>query len=101
MAVSIRPKDLEMLLGIFGRYPKILEVRIFGSRAKGSAKRASDIDLAVSAPAMTVQKWSQLQEDLEGAPIIFEYDLVRLDELPPGALREKILKEGKRIYPAS
>lgn len=99
MKAALRPKDLKTLRDIFKRFPEVKEARIFGSRANGAAKRSSDIDLAVRAPAMNAEKWSAFREAVEEAPIIFEYDLVRFDKLPAGPLRKKILTQGISIYP--
>ena len=47
---TLRERDLAWLRQTFQRFPWIGEVRVFGSRATGTARRASDIDLAISAP---------------------------------------------------
>lgn len=58
------------------------QARIFGSRVTGAARRASDIDLAISAPDMSVAEWHDLCEALENAPIIYELDIVREEDVP-------------------
>lgn len=45
---------------VFARYPDIERVRIFGSRAKGTYKDNSDIDLAVIAPTMNHETFTSL-----------------------------------------
>ena len=41
------PEELALLLGVLRQHPEITEVRIFGSRAKGTHSIRSDIDLAL------------------------------------------------------
>lgn len=97
-ALALREKDLSVLQGVFDRFPVVREVRVFGSRASGHARRTSDLDLAVSAPDATPSEWADLREDLENAPLIYELDLVRMEQLTNGRLKEKIDREGLPIY---
>ena len=88
-----------MLRRTFARFPSVREVRVFGSRANGSARRASDLDLAVFAPDASADEWTSLCEAVEHTPIIYELDLVRADLTTNARLREKIEREGVRVYP--
>jgi uncharacterized protein len=45
--IDILPKDLEIVRAIVGRFVPGMEVRAFGSRAAGNARRHSDLDLVV------------------------------------------------------
>jgi len=97
--IDLRERDLATLRGIFARFPSVREVRLFGSRATGRARRASDIDLAVFAPE-AISEWPRLIEALETAPIIHELDVVRTEQTGNRRLLEKIEREGVVIYPA-
>ena len=97
--LALRDKDLAILLGAFRRFPAIREVRVFGSRATGHARRASDLDLAISAPEATPSEWADLCDALENAPLIYELDVVRPEKATNGRLKEKIQREGITIYP--
>ena len=97
--LALRDQDLAVLRRTFRRFPCVREVRLFGSRATGAARRASDIDLAISAPEATAEQWLELTEALDAAPIIFECDLVRTDRTHNPRLMEKIAREGVPIYP--
>jgi uncharacterized protein len=98
-SLALRDKDLAVLRGAFRRFPAVREVRVFGSRATGHARRASDIDLAIFAPDATAVEWAELCAALESAPLIYELDLVRLEPATSERLREKIEREGVAIYP--
>jgi predicted nucleotidyltransferase len=97
--IALRDKDLLTLRNALAGFPSVREVRVFGSRATGNARRASDLDLAISAPNATAEEWADLLEALEQAPIIYELDLVRLDQTVNARLREKIEREGITVYP--
>ena len=96
--IALRDRDLETLRSTFKQFPCIRQVRLFGSRANGTARRASDIDLAISAPGATAGQWLEFTEALEAAPIIYEFDLVRTDRAHNPRLKEKITREGITIY---
>ena len=99
--LAIRDQDLAVLRHTFGRFPWVREVRLFGSRATGHARRASDIDLAISAPDATADQWLELTDAIEETPIIFEFDVVRTERIDNTRLMEKLAREGVPIYPES
>lgn len=98
--LALRDQDLATLRRTFRRFPCVREVRVFGSRATGHARRASDIDLAISAPDAAAADWLEITEALDEAPIIYEFDIVRTDHTDNPRLLEKIAHEGVTIYPA-
>ncbi len=98
-SLALREKDLAVLRGAFRRFPAVREVRVFGSRAAGHARRASDLDLAISAPEATPAEWSNLCDALENAPLIYELDLVRPEQTTSQRLKDKIEREGITIFP--
>ena len=99
--LALRDQDLAALRHTFHRFPWVREVRVFGSRATGQARRASDIDLAISAPHATADEWLELADALEAAPIVYEFDVVRTERAYNPRLMEKIAREGIPIYPES
>jgi predicted nucleotidyltransferase len=98
-SLSLRERDLAVLRSTLKRFPCVGEVRLFGSRATGTARRASDIDLAISAPDATADEWLEVIDALNDAPIIYEIDIVRLDRAGSPRLMERIALQGAPIYP--
>lgn len=89
------------IASVFSRYPHIERVLIFGSRAKGTAKPQSDIDLAVIAPQMDESEFSRLLCDLDALELVFKLDVLHLDTLVQEKLKKAILSQGKLYYPLS
>jgi len=83
---------------VFRAYPTIERVLIFGSRAKGTARPASDIDLAVVAPGMSASDFAALWAAADSLPSLFKLDLLHWDALENAPLKEKILREGRVFY---
>ena len=73
---------------------QIEKVILFGSRARGDYKRASDIDLAVKGG--TISRFALDVEEETSTPL--KYDVVNLDRTVQDALRECIEKEGIVLY---
>ncbi len=70
------------------------QVILFGSRAKGTERERSDIDIAVRG----VSDILALQEEIEDIPSLYKVDLVDLDECRNPLLLEDIEKYGREIY---
>ena len=51
--VDLTPKQAEAITSWAAEIPQVMEMRLFGSRAKGCATAHSDVDLAVAANAET------------------------------------------------
>lgn len=88
--------DSKPILSVLGRHPGIRLAVVFGSVAKGSARKESDLDLAVMAekPLSAAEKVA-LIEDLAlvvGRPV----DLVDLRKAGEPLLGQ-VLKHGQRI----
>ena len=49
--IDLLPEQLELVTRILAEYVPLCEVRAFGSRIKQTAKKWSDLDLAVIGPA--------------------------------------------------
>lgn len=79
------------------REPTVQRVLLFGSRARGTARERSDIDLAVDAPGASEQEWARIAIAVDEAETLLRIDLVRLDEAS-GDFREEIEREGMILF---
>lgn len=69
-------------------------VFLFGSHAKGKARRASDIDVAILAPRdLPPGLLSEIREALEESAVPYQVDLVDLAQADR-ALMERVMQEG-------
>jgi hypothetical protein len=55
--LQLREKDRQALKAALGAFPEVRHVWVFGSRATGKARRASDIDIAIEAPGLSPARW--------------------------------------------
>ncbi|QSI76819.1 nucleotidyltransferase family protein [Niveibacterium microcysteis] len=96
---GLAPAHYAAIAEIIARFPAVERVLIYGSRAKGSAKPASDFDLAVFGATLTNEDFARLWAELDALPLAFKLDVLHWDTLGNEALREKIRAEGKAFSP--
>lgn len=73
------------------------EIILFGSRAKGTARERSDIDIAVCG----AEDFELLLEEVEELPALYTVDLVDMDTCRNTLLMEDIRQYGRKIYEQS
>ena len=69
------------------------EVVLYGSRAKGTARERSDIDIAVSG----VNDFDLFVEKIEDLPTLYSVDLLNMDTCRNELLMEDVRKYGRKI----
>ena len=69
------------------------EVVLYGSRAKGTARERSDIDIAVSG----VNDFDLLVEKIEDLPTLYSVDLLNMDTCSNVLMLEDVRKYGRKI----
>ena len=90
---GIRPEVIEEIRKLAEKY-NISRVILFGSRARGDFKRASDIDLAVEGG-----DFARFALDVdEETSTLLKYDIVDMGRNIQEELRKAIETEGKVIY---
>ena len=68
-------------------------VILFGSRARGTNRERSDIDLAVSGGNQ-----SRFEELLEEADTLLSFDVINMDGVASRKLKDNIQREGVLLY---
>ncbi|MCI5919219.1 MAG: nucleotidyltransferase domain-containing protein [Roseburia sp.] len=69
------------------------EIILYGSRAKGTARERSDIDIAVSG----ADYFDELLEQIEEIPTLYSVDLLNMDTCKNKLLLEDIKQYGRKI----
>ena len=94
------PAVLAQMVDVLRRHPEVQRAVLFGSRAKGSARPNSDIDLALygDVPPLVVQS---IAHELDELPTPYLFDLQAIEGLQNPALLEHIQRVGIEIYSAA
>ena len=95
---GISASQWKMIFQIFGKHKDEIEwIRLFGSRARGDAKRTSDIDLAVAGEERAIRS---LAVDLEDSNIAYTFDVVDYHRQTNENLKRAIDRDGKLLFVA-
>lgn len=98
MDTGLTEADMNHIRAAIKQFPEIEEAVIFGSRAKGTHKKASDVDLAIKGRAVTPETIQRLNFLLnEELPLPYFFDVVHYEELENRQLVEHIDRVGKSI----
>ncbi len=94
---SLSPHEIKLIHCIFERHPEVTEVKLFGSRAKGTHSPSSDIDLAVSGKIDDL-KAEAISAELDELPLPYHFDVLAFDVIEHNSLREHIERVGLPLY---
>lgn len=95
---GLKDRDLKAIFDIFDNYPEIRLVNIFGSRAKGTFRSGSDIDLAILNEGVSDATIEKIKSDLEDSSLPYFVDLINFPTLKHPEFRDHIERVGKLFY---
>ena len=91
-------KDLSTIAQAIAKFPEIKSVKIFGSRALGNYKKASDIDMVlfgqISIETISKLKW-KLEEE---TTLPYFFDILSYQTIETKALKDHIDQHGVLIF---
>ena len=91
--------DIKEILLFAQRFCEIDQVILFGSRAKGTHKRGSDIDLAISGEKVNYSIINELTYLLnEESTLPYYFDVLNLAEITSSALITHIKEHGLILH---
>ncbi len=95
---GLSQKDINFLKDSFKAYPDIDKAILFGSRAKGTFKPASDIDIALKG-TITLDSLARLSSHLnDDSPLPYKIDLLDYNDIDNHDLKSHIDRVGIPIY---
>ncbi|MCY7352781.1 MAG: nucleotidyltransferase domain-containing protein [Cytophagaceae bacterium] len=100
MPYGLTDQQLERIRATLAAIPAIRQAVLFGSRAKGTHKPGSDIDLALKGPRLELNDSLTLANRLEDLDLPYSFDLVVYHHIQDAPLIEHIDRIGKLLYQA-
>ena len=91
---GLKDAQIKRILAVLHRNPKIREILLFGSRAKGNYQKGSDIDIAVSTDGLSMGELLQLKSALDDLMLPYNIDIVVYEDIQNRNLREHIDRVG-------
>ncbi len=99
MKYGLSDSQLQEIISILMQCPEIEKAVIFGSRALGTFKEASDVDIAIFGEKTDFMTATHVKYELEEESYLpFFFDVIAYSEIDHDALREHIRKFGVVVY---
>jgi type I restriction enzyme S subunit len=95
---GLTEKETELLKSAFEKFPQVETVFIYGSRAKNTFRKTSDIDLAVRFKNGNDASMAQLKSALDDFPIIHEIDLTDESKIQSGDFKNEYERTKQIFY---
>ena len=95
---GLKEKHIEAIGACFARFPAIQEVVIFGSRAKGTYKTGSDIDLTIIDDTLSLSDISRLEAAMDDLILPYTFDISLKRKITNPDLIEHIDRTGQLFY---
>lgn len=97
---GLSDNDIRYLRQTLFSHIEITEAKIFGSRALGTYRKGSDIDIAIYGDAISLATVSSVRSQLEElSPLPYFFDIVDATHLAHEGLRDHIERIGITFYP--
>ena len=98
MNYGLNDIEIQALRSLFATVPEVEEAIIYGSRARGTNRLASDIDLTLKGDDLTYLQLALLDEKIDDLYLPYFVDLSLYSMLKTPELLESIHREGKVFY---
>ncbi|WP_117232497.1 nucleotidyltransferase family protein [Vibrio maerlii] len=94
---GLKPHHFELLNEVVFSHSKVRKAWVFGSRALGTYKDSSDIDIALEGEMLDLSIIAELAFNLEQSSLPFKVDLVVTSTITTPELLEHIREHGVRV----
>jgi len=98
---GLRQSTIDQIAAVFARHTAVEKAVLYGSRAKGTHKNGSDIDLTLHGDGLNYAELSSLAGELDDLLLPYSIDLSIFAMLDDPALRGHIERVGKVFYARS
>ena len=89
---------IQAIQQVLAAHPEVEQALVYGSRALGRQRPASDIDLTLIGPAISFGTLAQIEAELDELLLPWMIDLSRLADLSHPPLRDHIARVGQVLY---
>lgn len=79
--IDLEEKYIKFIKNVVSNHLTEYRIFMFGSRVKGTAKKYSDVDIAINSKNLTDKTKLLIEADLENSTIPYEVDVVDLNTI--------------------
>ena len=98
---GVSSSSLARLLRVLDSTPNIETAWLFGSRAAGTHKPQSDVDIAIVAPDMSAAEEASLRQRIDDLGLLYAIDLVRLEQVKSDDFKQQIERHKRLLWPVA
>ena len=91
-------EELQLMRDVFAQTPALEKVVLYGSRAKGTNKPFSDVDITLVGDKLTEEDLTDVMYRLSESSLPYFCDVSLFRNLSNSALIDHIQRRGKTIY---
>lgn len=95
---GLSKEDCNNIKAIFSKYNQVEKVLIYGSRAKGTYKPASDIDLTLIGENIDLNLQLKIEFELDDLMLPYKFDISIHDKITNPDFIDHIRRVGKEFY---
>lgn len=98
---GLKQKDLIQIATVFNRFQDLDRVIIYGSRAKGTYKPYSDIDITLLGGKLNLTLQQRIENELDDLLLPYKFDVSIMNDISNADLIDHINRVGKIFYERS
>lgn len=96
---GLSPTTVAKINGVLAQHACVERAIIYGSRAKGTYRTGSDIDLVLEGDGLELRELQTIEHELDELLLPYTIDISIFDHIKHLDLREHIARVGKVFYP--
>lgn len=98
MRFGLKEEFIQAITTVLAKHPEVEKVLLYGSRAKGNYKPASDIDLTLMGETIDLSLMNQISWELDDQLLPYTFDLSIFHYLDDPDLLDHIHRVGVLFY---
>lgn len=98
---GLSQSDVQSIQEALRRFPKVSEAILYGSRAKGTYRPGSDIDLTLKGDGLSHQDLLDIELAIDDLLLPYKVDLSLHCQIDNSRLIDHITRVGKQFYKAT
>lgn len=96
--MGLNEEEINSIIAVFSKYENIEQVILYGSRAKGNFKQASDIDLTLLGCNISLSQINEIESEMDELLLPYKIDISAYSQIENQNLKNEISQTGKLLY---
>lgn len=98
MRFGLKDSTIEMIQQVLAKYAAVEQAILYGSRAKGTYRNGSDIDLTLIGKDISSTLKANIWNEIDELPLLYSFDISCYHEITNTALLDHISRVGIIFY---